>query len=165
MGQVRLNFEVDGEQQLSRFFEQIGSQIADFSEVFEKWGQDFRETQEQVFVSEGAFEGRGRWEDLSPRYAQWKDLHYPGQPILTASGRMRGSLTEEGHSEHIFDYKDDEMMIGTDVFYSIFHQRGTMKMPQRKVIELTQDQKLRWVQIARKTLWDQLKEGIGDATL
>ncbi len=157
MTRVKLDFEVDGEKQLSRFFDLIGEVLADYRTIYEAWADDFRQTQEQVFASEGAFEGRARWQQLSPRYKVWKDLHYPGQPILTRTGELRGSLTQEGHGQHIFDYDEQQMQIGSSVDYGIFHQRGTVKMPQRKVIELTNPQKKRWTDIARQVTFDELQ--------
>jgi len=163
MTQVNLNFEIDGEQQLSRFFELAGNIIADYRSIFEQWGNDFRQTQENVFASEGAFEGRAKWQALSPKYAEWKSLYYPGQPILTRSGELRTSLTSEG-GDHVFDYKETEMWIGTSIGYAIFHQRGTYKMPKRKVVELTDPQKKRWVDIARQVTWEDM-QALGEPTL
>lgn len=167
MTRVNLDFEVDGEQQLSRFFDQVGEIIGNYQAIFEAWGDDFRQTQEQVFASSGAFEGGGQWQQLSPKYREWKDFNYPGRPILTRTGRLRSSLTQEGHAEHHHDYTEDQMEIGTVIDeppYPLFHQRGTYKMPQRKVIQLTDPQKKRWVDIARQVTWDEL-QGLSEPTI
>jgi len=159
MVRVNMEFEVDGEKQLSRFFEHASDEIPDFTGTFLDWAEDFRRTQHSVFVNEGAFEGRGRWEELSPDYREWKELHYPGRTILQRTDRLWNSLTGEGHTDHIFEYDESEFKIGTAVPYATFHQDGTPNMPQRKIIELTQPQRKRWVQICRKQTWGRLVNG------
>lgn len=45
------------------------------------------------FKSEGAYWGGYPWQPLSPRYAAWKALHYPGKGILVAEGDLRRGST------------------------------------------------------------------------
>lgn len=156
MSQISLDFTVDGEAQLSRYFDLAENVLEDMSPIFDEWSEDFRHTMHNVFASEGAFEGRPKWKQLSPAYRLWKDINYPGRPILVRTGRMRGSLTDPWHPDHVHDIGPRAMSIGTKVPHSIFHQRGTVKMPQRKVIELTEPQKLRWVRAARRITWEAL---------
>jgi len=158
MTRVSFEAELQGEKELARFFEVTQDILVDFKSIFRHWGDEFRQTMHGVFAGEGAFEGRSRWEALSPRYKQWKDAMAPGQPILVLTGEMRASLTQEGHGAHIFDYNEEEMKIGTSDEKAQFHQHGTYKMPQRKLLEMTQPQKLRWVQLARQVTWEEIKE-------
>ena len=153
MARVDMDFEVDGEKQLSRFFEATGSDLKDFSDIFKAWGKDFRERQHSVFRSEGAFEGRQRWQELSPAYKDWKDIYYPGANILERTRRLWDSLVSEGDPDHVYSVSKDEFKIGTSVPYAIFHQRG-QGVPQRKVIQLTEPQKTDWTQICRKEVWE-----------
>ena len=162
MPRVSLDFEVLGEKQLSRFFDLSSSLLSDMTGIFLRWGEDFRETQHGVFASEGAFEGRSRWEELSPRYREWKEANYPGQPILVLTGRMRSGLTDKEDSDHIEEIDSTNFAIGVRSDYAQFHQTGTGRMPQRKVIELTEPQKLRWVQIARQETWAGLEQAAVD---
>lgn len=157
MAQVSLDFEIDGEVQLSRFFELAGLVMDDLSPVFEAWANDFRIRQHGIFAAEGAFEGRSKWQDLSPRYAEWKETRYPGQPILVATGDMRSSLINRDDPNHIEEIKPNEMSIGTRDSKAIRHQRGGDRLPKRKVIELTDPQKVDWVRIARQETWAMLK--------
>jgi len=154
-----MDFEVDGEQQLSRFFDYASEEMPNWKDVFAEWGKDFRETQHSVFMNEGAFEGRTRWAELSPAYAEWKAQVYGETRILVRTRRLWNSLISEQHTDHIHDYDENEMRVGTSVPYAIFHQRGTMNMPQRKVLELTQPQKTRWVRICRRVTWGKLEYG------
>ena len=158
MTRVSFEAELEGQKELARFFEVAQGILVDFESIFKLWGDDFRHTMHGVFASEGAYEGRSAWEQLSPQYKQWKDAMAPGQPILVLTGEMRASLTQEGHPDHIYNYNDREMEIGTSDEKAQFHQHGTSRMPQRKVLELTQPQKLRWVQAARQVTWEEMKE-------
>lgn len=37
-------------------------------------------------------EGGGNWDPLSPRYAAWKQRHFPGRRIMVRTGALRDSL-------------------------------------------------------------------------
>lgn len=160
---VAFRFEVDGEVQLSRAFDMAGQTLEDWAPVFAAWGEDFRETQYNVFWNEGAFEGRSRWAELSPRYRAWKDLHYPGRNILVLTGAMMSGLTDPNDPDHVYEIDEDQMTIGVRSPYAQYHQHGTSKMPQRKVVELTQPQKRRWTQIVRTVMWEQLQATLEDS--
>jgi len=62
------------------------------------------------------------WAALSPSYAKWKQAHYPGQPILRASGLMQDVAFISPHRKK-FLVKSTK--------YGAAHQFGTKKMPAR----------------------------------
>lgn len=79
---------------LDRFAEDV----SDFSELFEGFGEIFRDLMTEQFSSEGKF--AGGWASLSPRYAAWKEEHYPGRPIGVLRGYLRDAMTgKTGYSE------------------------------------------------------------------
>lgn len=143
---LQFRFEVDGEIQLRRYLDILAENISDFTVIFEKIADDFRDTMSGVFSAEGAFEGRSRWAPLSPDYAIQKARKFPGRPILHATGKLRKSLTTESDG-HICQITPTTLKIGTSDEKAIFHQRGTRKMPQREIVRLTQSQKSRWTRI------------------
>ena len=151
---IEFNFTVDGEQQLRRWLDIASDSVNDFTPIFEKLADDFRQTQEEVFKKEGANEGLPKWKPLSPRYKKWKTKYYPGRPILVLKGDLKRSLINKSDSKHIERIKKDSFEIGTKVNYAIFHQRGTNKMPKRKVLDLSEPQKRRWIQIAHRELFN-----------
>jgi hypothetical protein len=53
--------------------------------VFNSW-------MKRQFEGEGAFFG-DPWEPLTPEYAAWKSIHYPGKSILSAEGDLRRAAT------------------------------------------------------------------------
>lgn len=79
---------------LDRFAEDV----SDFSELFEGFGEIFRDLMTEQFSSEGSL--AGGWAALSPKYAEWKEEHYPGRPIGVLRGYLRDAMTgKAGYSE------------------------------------------------------------------
>jgi len=156
---IEFNFDVDGEPQLRRWLDLTADSVNDFSTIFKKLGEDFRETQKAVFKKQGANEGLPGWKPLSRGYKKWKDKHYPGKPILTLTGAMKQSLTRKNNSNHIERISKNTFEIGTKDFKAIIHQRGGRKLPKRKVVDLSEPQKRRWVQIAHREIFDLMTEG------
>ena len=141
-----LEFNVVGEEQLQRSFSRFGEDVEDASEAFREIAKDFREKlMPAQFNTQGSHGGSG-WPPLSPNYAAWKAKNYPGAPILVRSGLLRESL-EKNNAYSIVDIQPKSMNIGSRVNYAIFHQQGTRKLPQRKIIQLSEEDKTRWTKI------------------
>jgi len=153
MGLVKIRFEVANEVQLSRAFETGIESFLDLSQPFNTMADEFFQSMAGVFSAEGAFEDRPRWQDLSPAYAIWKARHYPGRKILERTGRLRSSLVNKGGIDNVFEVTPDSLTVGTTVPYAMYHQTGTLRMPRRKIIELTDAQKLRWVHLMHQYLY------------
>ena len=147
MGLVKIRFEVANEVQLSRAFETGIEGFLDLRKPFNTMADEFFESMAGVFSAEGAFEERSRWQKLSPAYARWKARHFPGRKILERTGRMKTSLTTRGGPDNVLEITPRSLSIGTRVSYAMHHQKGTPRMPMRKIIELTNAQKRRWVRI------------------
>lgn len=62
------------------------------------------------------------WKRLTPRYQAWKSEHYPGQPILRATGLMQDVA-------YIYTRGDKFLVRSTN--YGKYQQFGTSKMPAR----------------------------------
>jgi len=62
------------------------------------------------------------WQRLTPAYAAWKQVHYPGQPILRRTGLMLDSayLVTRG-----------DMFLVKTMPYGAYNQFGTSKMAAR----------------------------------
>lgn len=89
-------------------------------------------------TSEGLFLAGTSWKPLSPKYRAWKNKHYPGQPILTLTKRLRNSLRwSGGHlgKEGIFLPGAKEVVIGTRVPYAaaVNAEREFLSRPNPKV--------------------------------
>lgn len=103
------------------------------------WSRRMREFEKIQFITRG----RGDWAPLSSAYAKRKGFR--GQGLLRLTDRLYRSLTTRG-GENIAKLRRRgfgmEFTFGTSVEYAKFHQHGTSKMPQRKVIDITKSQEL-----------------------
>jgi phage gpG-like protein len=66
-------------------------------------------------------------------HGPWEPTQRGGM-MLVLTGALRGSITHAVLS-------DDEVAIGTDIFYGVFHQFGTIKMPRREFLGFTDSDK------------------------
>jgi len=85
-----------------------------------------------------AAQGPG-WAPLSPAYAEWKQQHFPGKPILQRTGALYGAMTSAsrfGGSQS--KISGDTLSIAPTVPYFRFHQQGTGRMPARPMIDFSE---------------------------
>ncbi|MAH45572.1 hypothetical protein CMI37_07070 [Candidatus Pacearchaeota archaeon] len=76
-------------------FEQWAALIDDFEPVFDDVVKLFRSHENRQFRTQGKITGP-RWPKLSKKYAKWKAKHFPGRPILVATGALRRALVKGG---------------------------------------------------------------------
>ena len=133
---VRFTIDVDGETQLDQALSRFGNHLSDMTRFFELAADMLSGFVQQQFDTEG---GRaGAWAPLSPFYAAYKLARVGSAPILVYSGRLRMSLIERT-GDSIREITPDAMKWGTSVPYATFHQRGGRFLPQRRMIDLTED--------------------------
>lgn len=82
---------------------------------------------------------QGRWAALSPRYAEWKAVHYPGRPLMVRTGALMQDLTSQPFG--IDSRTSTTLTMGTDLPYAAFHMTGTRRMPARPPVVLTENAK------------------------
>jgi len=132
---VQFSFTVEGEEQVSRMLSRTTEKIADMAPFFQAAGVLMQTSMEEQFGTEG---GRtGGWAPLSERYAADKAKKYGSRPILQASGALIGSLVGGGggHIERV--QGNDTLEFGSSIPYGTYHQTGTSRMPQRRILDLT----------------------------
>lgn len=130
MSGIRFTISVDGEVQIDRMLSRFGNAMDDFRPFF----KDAEERLEWATSMQFENEGRrsGGWRPLSPRYAAWKLARHGSRPLMQLSSELKDSFRTVRMTALEFAW-------GTQVGYAMFHQRGTSKMPQRKLIDLTED--------------------------
>ncbi len=151
---MRIAFEFYGDKQVNRKLARVQEDIQDFTPAWEAMADDFQAAAQAQFASTGAT-GSGGWAPLSPVYAAWKARRFPGQPILVRSGRLRDTLTKRPFGVERID--PQQMAIGSDVSYGLFHQKGTSKMPRRRPVELTEANRRLMVKRAQQHAFGSLK--------
>ncbi len=64
-----------------------------------------------------------KWKELTPLYKKEKDIKFPGQPILRATGKMQDKMKIRANNDGTFQVQTTS--------YGAAHQFGTDKLPQR----------------------------------
>lgn len=97
-----------------------------------RWARDeIQRANRANFSSQGAASGKP-WLPLDDEYARWKLTHAGPAPLLVFSGKLMQSLTSLRGSPNEID--KTSAVFGTNVSYARFHQTGTSKMPERKIM-------------------------------
>lgn len=125
-----IKIEIQGVNELQKAFNVIGQRWSDLRWVWPPIIDIFYERETQLFSSQG----EGEWQQLSPRYAAWKQQHFPGKPLLVASGNLRDSLTGSRSPFSVMEMQPRSLAVGTSVPYARYHQLGTSRMPARPPI-------------------------------
>lgn len=89
------------------------------------------------FDTEGSHLNGRQWAPLSPAYLGWKIRTGLDPRRLHATGDMRAGLV--GRPMAIEEYGPHTGRFGTNDEKAGFHQKGTKHMPQRVIINVTED--------------------------
>ena len=136
MSVFRLQIDITGQEVSRQKLFKLENRVKDFTPVFKEIESGFEVFSEKVFASGGAV--IRAFAPLTERYRIWKEKHYPGQPILTASGRLRASLTGTS-PDTITKIEPLVLTRGTSVPYSGYLQAGTSRMVKRPPIRLNKE--------------------------
>jgi len=128
---------------LRRYLRTLSERANDLYPAWDNVLNILYEAERRLFAQEGQTEEHSKWEKLSPRYAAWKEKHYPGMPILTLTGRFRGSMTDpSGQHTEIRERRQltwgsaHKVSGGHDL--GGLHAEGRGNMPARPPIRITQ---------------------------
>ena len=142
---VELRFAVFGDDQVVRTIDRVEEAAADMRPVWEVLADRFVHLERRQFATEGTYSGG--WAPLSPRYAAWKARAYPGKTILRRTDELWRSLTE-GPEVRIIE--PAFMVLGSAVDYGAYHQKGGPNLPQRRPVELSENERREWVRIMQR---------------
>lgn len=140
---VNFSASVDGVEVLDRSFNRIEEYISDFRNIWPSVADEFYAIEREQFASQGAHGASGTWAPLSPAYRRWKEIHYPGQPILKLVNDLYESLTSPDGGDSVYRSESDQLTIGSQTPYAVAHQRGGGGMPARPPISLSEADKRR----------------------
>lgn len=133
MAGVNISVTVDGEAELERSITRFTADIKDFTPL---WPEVIKEYQ-RIEADQFKTFGHGSWAPLSPKYAAWKSQHYPGQPLLVRTGRMRSDFTT-GSAKATMTHDSVSIAASSETSYWRYHQYGTSKMPARPPVDLSE---------------------------
>ena len=150
-----VTFTMLGDVVLARGISRYGDAVRDFSPVWDQIRNDFHRIEGEQFATEGARSG-SPWAPLSPTYEAWKQKHFPGRPILQLTGMMWGEFgVGVGMQTTIEPMK---LTMTPSMQRAIYHQQGTRTMPRRKVVDLTEEDKMGWMKMIHNYVYDKAKE-------
>lgn len=126
--------------QVDRLLKQYGSKLRNLEKPLAGFGNYFLVETEKQFVTETDPEGN-KWADLAPStLAQKRRLGYPDD-ILTRTGKMRKSAIAIASAKTLVITMRSE--------YAIYHQEGTSKMPQRKILGMNDKRREKLARLIR----------------
>ncbi len=143
-----IHFEMLGETVLARDLLAIGQRAVAAQPAWLAIIEAMQEDTGDQFDSEGGAQSGG-WKPLAASTVLYKSIRKLRPEILRATDRMRNSLIGET-SDTVKQVLPFEFSWGTDVEYTAFHQTGTSKMPQRRVIDFTEAQRTKYVKILQR---------------
>lgn len=135
---MRLEIDVFGDKQLARDLLRLGDRIEDATPAFREMLTKLAGIEREQFASEGG-RGSGGWAPLAASTLATKRANGLDEHILVATGRLRASLTgvaPGGDARR--EVHPTEMVFGTNVPYARYHQLGTIRIPRRRFLELTE---------------------------
>lgn len=138
---IRFTADVSGDVQLDRAFNRVSGFISDFRSVWPAAAQAFYEIETEQFASQGAKGASGKWAPLSPAYAKFKAVEFPGQPILRATSSLFDSLTRPDALDSIYRSEPMQLTMGSKAPYALMHQTGAGRLPARPPISLSENDK------------------------
>lgn len=134
---IRFTAEVVGVEVLNRAFNRVEEFISDFRPLWPAVAQEFYAIEREQFDTEGAAGASGKWAALSPAYKRWKEVNYPGQPIMRLENALFESLTDPEALDAVFRPGKDELVMGSKVPYARRQHQS------RSLISMSESQKRR----------------------
>jgi hypothetical protein len=148
---VTVSVEVFGDVVVKRELLRFSHPAENMRPAGEEFMDYMRGVEREQFATEGAA-GSGGWAPLKPATVAQKAKRRLDPRILRASEALFHSLTSKGDPNHIEEIGPDEWFFATRDKKARFHQTGTRRMPQRRVIELAGRMKRDIVKIVQRHL-------------
>lgn len=152
-----LLINVIGEELIQRRIDSVVANT-DLTPAMEKIRTELHAAFEESLASEGRSNSQP-YAPLSPRYRRWKQKHYPGQPILSRTRRMRRSF-QKGGAANISEVGPLHATVGSRVrtpkgrwYLAALHQEGTRRMPRRRLGHLNPALRDKLLQHVHDHLW------------
>lgn len=136
-----ITIEVFGDKQISREILRFGERAVRSTPLWNSLYRDLLNIEKVQFLTQGQH-GSGGWAPLAETTVRDKQRKGLSPWILRASEILFKSLTQRGALGNIHDIGPTWMRFGSDIPYGILHQRGTVHMPMRKPLDLTETERV-----------------------
>jgi len=152
---LTVTFTMLGDVVLARAINRYADVVKDFRPVWKQVKADFVRIETEQFDSQGGRSGAA-WAPLSLNYAAWKAKYFPGQTTLKLTGLMFSQMTSGLQTTSL----PMKLVMGPTVNYAGIHQQGSpaTRLPARKLVALTEDDKMGWMKMIHNYVYDKAKE-------
>lgn len=147
MAIVTLNIGIEGDKQVNATLLSMKRRVEDWSPFWAQVRNLLIDRMKQQFDTEGS--RASAWQPLSARYKSWKDQHYPNKTILRLTDRLYNSLTKIDDPNMVYETNPQQMTFGTKVRYAAKHQLGEGRIPQRRILSLTTQDRRDIIELGR----------------
>jgi hypothetical protein len=132
---VPWDIDLEGDEQARRNLQRLLLALTDLRPFWPMIVPIFVGWMRRQFDTQGSF-GGAPWAPLSPAYAAWKSLHYPGRGILYAEGdlRMAASKPRRTVTPRALTLTIDWAAEKGQPVDLAWHQAGTARMPARPLL-------------------------------
>lgn len=150
-----LKIDVTGDVQIDRKLLRFAGRTRDASPAFQQIADMLRGLEKTQFDSQGQF-ASGGWKPLADVTVRLKAAKGLDPRILRATGDLARSLASSG-GDHVEQVGPQQLVFGTSVPYAQYHQRGTRRMPQRRPVELREQDRRDTVRILQRYLIEEFE--------
>jgi phage gpG-like protein len=133
---LEFTLEVLGETQIDRTFLRMRDNARTTEKLWEEMLKVLRLIEQVQFLTEGQH-GSGGWAPLAESTVKAKARKRQAPWIERATQTLFKSLTGEDEGS-LAEISEDWLKYGTTVPYAMFQQTGTVNMPQRRLVQLTE---------------------------
>jgi phage gpG-like protein len=138
---MKIVMELHGETQLNRRFMRWSGFAGDLTPAWESIYAYLLKVEKKQFSSEGAMSGHD-WAELAESTVKNKQRLGLRPEILRATDALLNSLTSPDDANQLKIIQPNMLAFGSMMPYAKLHQSGTSKMPQRRPIDLTLQNKV-----------------------
>jgi phage gpG-like protein len=156
---VELVISIFGDKQFSRRLLRFEDRMDDMSPAYEEVADYLLDVERMQFLTSGAY-ASGLWRPLAPSTVAKKLREGLDPDILHATLRLRASLTQRDHPDHVRRITADSLFFGTSAKsrkgypYPAVHQHGSRdgRIPQRRPVALRRSNRQHIVKVLQRFL-------------
>lgn len=130
---------ISGDKQLNRRFVTMKHSVEDATPAWKSITTFLERTERSQFAQQGVAKS---WAPLAQSTVESKRRNGLRPEILRATDALKNSMTKKSSGDAIRIQEPTFMVFGTSVPYAGYHQTGTKRMPQRRVLDLTPEQRI-----------------------
>lgn len=148
-----IEFRLVGDVVYRRAFEMLEREADDMRTPFGQIGERILAAVGRNFDTEGVANLGRKWAPLDDDYARWKAVHWPGKPILQASGDTKKGLTSRralhvGRKRLVYEPEGRAGELGA------IHHDGNANLPARPMVVFSLVERRAWDRVFAEWLND-----------